>query len=148
VRGCCHCYLGDLFLYIVSVFSWLNKNNFEKVLRFHTIALKSVSLFPMVIVSDIDSDLSKVNLLFSTGPMRGGFSRYIGPGPGEPRKGPWISEGPHSLNHWRFILIFFIIFGVFSIQILTVCPRSPKQYCPALQNFSWRPWFSICCWIV
>jgi hypothetical protein len=26
-----------------------------------------------------------------SGPMRGGFSRYIGPGPGEPRRGLWIS---------------------------------------------------------
>jgi hypothetical protein len=32
---------------------------------------------------------------------------YIGPGPGEPKWGPWISDGPHSLNHIRFILIFF-----------------------------------------
>ena len=38
--------------------------------------------------------------------MRGGFSLYIGPGPGEPRRGPWISEGLHSLVR-LFILILF-----------------------------------------
>ena len=33
-----------------------------------------------------------------------GFIRYIGPGPGEPRKGLWI-----------FSLIFFILFGLFFV---------------------------------
>jgi hypothetical protein len=44
-----------------------------------------------------------------TGPMRGGLSRYIGTGPGEPRKGTWISEGPH----WHFILIFSLLFCLY-----------------------------------
>jgi len=49
-----------------------------------------------------------------TWPMRGGgFSWYIGTGPGEPRKGTWISEGPH----WHFIFIFSLFFFVFSTQI-------------------------------
>ena len=43
-----------------------------------------------------------------------GFSRYIGPGSGEPRRGLWISEGPYSLNHRRFIWIFFLFVLVFS----------------------------------
>jgi len=33
-------------------------------------------------------------LMEKTRPMRGGFSRYIGLEPGEPRRGLWISEGP------------------------------------------------------
>jgi hypothetical protein len=49
--------------------------------------------------------------------MRGVFSRYIGQGLGEPRRGLWISEGPHILrfsqdlsegykkNIWYIILI-------------------------------------------
>jgi len=45
-----------------------------------------------------------------TGPIRGVFSRYIGPEPGEPRRDLWISEGPHSLNHKRFIWIFSSLF--------------------------------------
>jgi hypothetical protein len=53
----------------------------------------------------------------NTGPMRSGFNRYIG----EPRRAPWISEGPHSRSQWRFTWIFFIfcllLFG-FSPQIL------------------------------
>jgi len=32
-----------------------------------------------------------------------GFSRYIEPGPTEPRRGLWISDRPHSLSHTRFI---------------------------------------------
>jgi hypothetical protein len=57
--------------------------------------------------------------------MRGGFSRYIGPGLGEPRMTLWISEQPHSLslNHWSFILIFslYLVFStIFSVLILPV----------------------------
>jgi hypothetical protein len=58
-------------------------------------------------------------------PMRGGFSRYIGPGLGEPRRTLWISEQPHSLslNHWSFILIFslYLVFStIFSVLSLPV----------------------------
>jgi hypothetical protein len=42
----------------------------------------------------------------SVGPMRGGFSRYMGPVPEDNRRGMWISEGPHCLSHRRFNLIF------------------------------------------
>jgi len=45
---------------------------------------------------------SNVSFWFWAGPMRGGFSRYIGPVPGEPRRGLWISEGPHILRHRYF----------------------------------------------
>jgi hypothetical protein len=53
------------------------------------------------------------------GPMRGRFSRYIGPGPGELRKGPWISEGPLSLSHRHFIFIFS--YFVWYFQLFLVC---------------------------
>jgi hypothetical protein len=44
-----------------------------------------------------------------------GFIRCIGTGPGEPIKGPWISEVPHGLSHWRFILICSLFyFGIFN----------------------------------
>ena len=79
--------------------------------------------------------------------MRGGFSRYIGTGHGKPRKGPgpWISEGPHSLRHWRFILIFSLFFGTFNsnpvLRKVSACSQTAKQNCSTLLNFSWRP----CC---
>jgi len=47
-----------------------------------------------------------------------GFRRYIGPRPGERGRWPWISDGPISISHWHFILIFYSFLGVFSIQIL------------------------------
>ena len=90
--------------------------------------------------------------------MRGGFSRYIGPGLGEPRRALWISEQLYSLSHRSFILIFslYLVFStIFSVFILPVvllnlrpsilrdiatCPGAAKQSCSALQNFSWRPW--------
>jgi hypothetical protein len=39
-----------------------------------------------------------------------------------------------------FIIIFFCIFNLKStiLREVSVCPRAPKQYCYALQNFSWR----------
>ena len=40
----------------------------------------------------------------------GGFSRYIGTGPGEPIRGMWISKGPHSLSHRRSYFEFFSLF--------------------------------------
>jgi hypothetical protein len=54
------------------------------------------------------STLSDCNFNSSAGEVSGtqglweGVSLYIGTGPGEPRKGTWISEG----SHWHFILIF------------------------------------------
>ena len=55
------------------------------------------------------------------------------------------------MNLWRAPLtfdFFIIIFFIFSTQIhnlreVSVCPRAPKQYCSALQNFSWRPWYKV-----
>ena len=52
--------------------------------------------------------------------MRGGFIRYIGPWPGEPIMDTWISEGPHSLSHKRFIFIFPFFGGVFLTQTLNI----------------------------
>jgi hypothetical protein len=49
--------------------------------------------------------------IWKQGLWEGGFNRYIGPGPEEPRKDPWISEGPHSLAidvlFWFFSLYFW-----------------------------------------
>jgi hypothetical protein len=56
--------------------------------------------------------------------MRGGFIRYIGPWPGEPIMDTWISEGPHSLSHKRFILIFPFFGGVFLRQTLNIGSKS------------------------
>jgi hypothetical protein len=75
-----------------------------------------------------------------------GFIRCIGTGPGEPRKGPWISEVPHGLSHWRFILICSLSIWYFKfkstiLREVSACPQVPKQYCSALQYFFWRP----CC---
>jgi hypothetical protein len=55
--------------------------------------------------------------VLSSGPMRGGISRYIVSWSVEPRRDPWISEWSHSLSHRRFILIFSFL-GVFSTQII------------------------------
>ena len=41
--------------------------------------------------------------------MRGGFSRYIGTGHGKPRKGPWISEGTHSLDVLFWFCHYFLV---------------------------------------
>ena len=82
---------------------------------------------------------------YYTGPMRRGFSGYIGPGPAEPRRDPWISEGPHNLSHTRFVLIFDFFGGIFNSNP-QFWERShpvygaPKQSWSTLQNFSWRPW--------
>ena len=75
-----------------------------------------------------------------------GFIRCIGKGPGESRKGPWISEVPHLLSHWRFILICSLSIWYFKfkstiLREVSACPQVPKQYCSALQYFFWRP----CC---
>jgi hypothetical protein len=99
--------------------------------------------------------------------MRGGFRRYIGPGPGKPRRAMWISEEPHSLSHRRFILMFSLYVQLFLVYLekllskihwwkvtsgfiepqtlnfqrdVATCPGVPKQSCSALQNFSWRTW--------
>jgi hypothetical protein len=60
--------------------------------------------------------------------MRGGFNRYISTGHGKPRKGPWISEGPHSISHWRFILIFALFLGTFNSN-----PQSWERFQPVLR---------------
>ena len=67
-----------------------------------------------------------------------GFNRYIGPGPGEPRKSPWISEWPHSL----IINNFFFIGGGWYFQLkssilreVSVCPRGPKAVMFRLAKF-------------
>ena len=77
-----------------------------------------------------------------SGPMREGFSRYIGPGPGKPRRGPWISEGHHSRSHWRIILMFscfcFYLYFQLKSSILrkdSFCPRGPKAVMFRLAKF-------------
>ena len=58
------------------------------------------------------------------------------------------------MNLWRapltfyfdfFIIMFFLYFQLKStiLREVSVCPRAPKQYCYALQNFSWRPWYKV-----
>jgi hypothetical protein len=56
--------------------------------------------------------------------------------PGEPKKGPWISEVPHGLSHWRFILICSLFFWYFQFKAtifreVSACPQAPKQNMPA-----------------
>ena len=69
-----------------------------------------------------------------------GFSRYIGPGPGVPRRGLWISVGPHSLSHRRFILIFHIFWRVistiFSLFIKISLSSDPQNSHVPLCNIS------------
>jgi hypothetical protein len=56
------------------------------------------------------------------GSMRGGggFSRYIGPGPGDPRRSPWIFEEPQSLSHRRLIFIFYFFGGYFQLFLCKI----------------------------
>jgi hypothetical protein len=77
-----------------------------------------------------------------TGPMRGlGFSRYIGPGPGIPRRDMWISEGPIALAidvlFWTFpFLGYFQLFLVYLIlREVSACPRGPKEVLFRLVKF-------------
>ena len=66
-------------------------------------------------LSSIISDLQHhKGYITPTGPIRGEFSRYIGPGIGEAMKGPMNLRSAHSLSHRHFILIFFPFLGVFS----------------------------------
>jgi hypothetical protein len=68
------------------------------------------------------------------GPMRRGFSQYIGPGPREPRRGFWISEWPHSLSHRRFILIFFNLFWYFQLFLVYL----EKSLCKIHLDIWWK----------
>ena len=63
--------------------------------------------------------------------MRGGFSRYIGQGPGEPRTDPWISEGPIAIAI-DVLFWFFHFLGVFStlLKDVSVCPRPTSSFVP------------------
>jgi hypothetical protein len=77
--------------------------------------------------------------LWEWGSVGTGFSRYIGTGPGEPIRGPWIPEGSHSLSHRRFILIFsfFMYFQLKSsiFRKVSACPRGPKAVLFCLAKF-------------
>jgi hypothetical protein len=90
-------------------------------------------------------ELDLQNLVwYKVGPWEGCI-RCIGTGPGEPRKGPWISEVPHGLSHWRFILICSLFFWYFQFKStifreVSACPQAPKQFCSVLQYFFWRPY--------
>ena len=101
-------------------------------------------------------------VLFQLGPMIGGSDGTSVRGP-ESQGGACESlQIPIYLSHRRLILIFSQFWRVFSTfqfiqqnnyvkftQISEFClgeksqpvPGAPKQLCPALQNFSWRPWF-------
>ena len=81
------------------------------------ISIRLYSILTILLTEDgrQPSILSDYNFNSSAGEVSGTqASRYIGTGPGEPRKGTWISEGPH----WHFILIFSLLFFfVFSTRI-------------------------------
>ena len=69
-------------------------------------------------------------------------------GPGEPRKGQGISEGSHSLSHKHLFWFFKFVGGIFNPnphfwEKSQFVLGTPIQSCPALQNFSWRPWFVV-----
>ena len=68
-----------------------------------------------------------------SGPMRGGFSRYIGPGPGEPRRGVCESlKGPISLAIdvlFRFLGVFSTIFSLFRKIIMLNSLRLLNYVC-------------------
>ena len=84
---------------------------------------------------------------------RGVRSVYIGPGPWEPWRGPWISEGPHRLNHRRFFLVFFPIFGgyfqlflvyFYRYVIWTFCCTGNKSIMKVYQWFYWTSNSQFC----
>ena len=63
------------------------------------------------------------------GPMRGGLSRYIDLGPGDPRRGCESLKGSIACH-----IIYLDFFYVISTQILNYerSPRTPKQSCSVL----------------
>jgi hypothetical protein len=81
---------------------------------------------------------------------RGVQSEYIGQRPWE----PWISEGPHSLNHRCFILIvlFFIFWGYFQLFLVyfykyviwTFCCTGNKSIIKVYQWFYWTSNSQFC----
>jgi hypothetical protein len=73
-------------------------------------------------------------------PMRGGFSRCIGPVPGEPRRALEPLKGSIALA--IDILFWFCHFGGY-FQLKSSILR--KQSCSALHNFSRRPWWHPSC---
>jgi hypothetical protein len=87
------------------------------------------------------SILSDCNFNSSAGEVSGTqASRYIGTGPGEPRKGTGI-----PLTFLIFALLFILYFQLKStiLREVSACPQAPKRYCSDLQYFFWRP-----CWPV
>ena len=80
--------------------------------------------------------------------MRGGFSRYISPGPRDPRRDQWNSEVSQILSHERFIFIFSFFGGYFQLFLVYL----EKQLCKIHLDFwimvvyhhshlQWRPSF-------
>ena len=85
-------------------------------------------------------DKKKTNIynqacLMWSGPIGEEFSRYIGPGPEEPERGPWISEGPNSLSHRRFILICFHFLGHVQLFLDMLSGHSAAQEIKHLWKF-------------
>ena len=140
------------FLGIVYIYIYIKKSNEIRML----VHIKEISkkrtrrIFHNILVHIYiyiyqKTQVKNMCTYIQSGLMREGFSRYIGPGPGEPTRGFWISEGPHSLTHRRLILIFWFFFfqlflfylkknQLYKIHFL----GGPKQVCSALQNFHWR----------
>jgi hypothetical protein len=82
------------------------------------------------ILSDCKFNSSAGEVSGTQAGLWGGLSRYIGTGPGE----------PESLKIFDFCIIIYFVFStqIHNFEEVSVCPRAPKQYCSALQNFSWR----------
>jgi hypothetical protein len=91
------------------------------------------------ILSDCNFISSAGEVCGTQGLSEGGLSLYIGTGPREPR------TGPIDILFWFFSLLFFLYFQLKStiLRKVSVCPQTPKQYCSALQNFCWRPWYKL-----
>ena len=62
------------------------------------------------ILSDCKFNSSAGEVSGTQAGLWGGLSRYIGTGPGEPRKGTWISEEPH----WHFWFLHYYLFCIFN----------------------------------
>ena len=78
-------------------------NNWEKTKNLYLTAINQWLLVVTATFTDCHPQ---------AGSMRGVFSRYIGPGPGETRRGPSISEEPHVLSYKSFFFFFFV--GIFN----------------------------------
>jgi hypothetical protein len=65
------------------------------------------------ILSDCKFNSSAGEVSDTQAGLWGGLSRYIDTGPGEPRKGTWISEEPH----WHFWFLHYYLFCIFNSNL-------------------------------